>query len=55
MVADLFFRKIKVLAVNSAFSSAGLMSTIATYFDFNTSSAEIEAATVVERIRAAVF
>ena len=55
MVADLFFRKIKVLAVNSAFSSAGLMSTIATYFDFNTSPAEIEAVTVVERIRATVF
>ena len=55
MVADLFFRKVKALAVDSAFSSADLVATIATYFDFNTSSAEIEAATAAERIRAAVF
>ena len=55
MVADLFFRKVKALAVDSAFSSADLVATIATCFDFNTSSAEIEAATAAERIRAAVF
>ena len=55
MVADLFFRKVKALAVDSAFSSADLVTTIATYFDFNSISAEIEAATAAERIRAAVF
>ena len=55
MVADLFFRKVKALAVDSAFSSADLVATIATYFDFNTSSAEIEATKVAARIRAAVF
>ena len=55
MVVDLFFRKIKALSVNCAFSSADLVATIATYFDFNTNSAKIEAATAAERIRAAVF
>ena len=55
MVADLFFRKLKALAVDSASFSADLVATIATYFDFNTSSAVIEAATSAERIRAAVF
>ena len=55
MVADLFFRKVKALAVDSAFSSADLVATIATYFDFNTSSAEIEAAKAAAGIRAAIF
>ena len=55
MVVDLFFWKIKSLAVNSVFSFADLVATIATYFNFNTSSVEIEAATAADRIRAAFF
>ena len=55
MVANLFFRKIKALAVDSDFTSADLVSTIATYFNFNTSSAENEAAAAAKTIRATVF
>ena len=55
MVADSFFREVKALTVDSVFSSTDLVATIATYFDFNTSSAEIEAATAAERIRATIF
>ena len=55
MVADFFFQKIKALVVNSAFSSVDLVATIATYFDFNTSSVEIEEATTADKTSAAVF
>lgn len=55
MVADFFYQKIKALVVNSAFSSVDLVATIATYFDFNTCSAEIEAVAAVDKISAAVF
>ena len=55
MTADLFFRKIKALAVGSSFSSEDLVATIATYFDFHTGSVEIEAAKAVNIIRATVY
>lgn len=54
MVVELF-RNIKALAVDSSFSPAELVATIATYFDFNTSSAESEAATVTYKICSAIF
>ena len=55
VVANLFFRKIKALVVDSVFISADLISTIAVYFNFNTSPAEDEAAAAAETIRDAVF
>ena len=55
MVANLFFRKIEALASDPSFTSADLISTIATYFDFNTSPAENEATAAADKIRAAVF
>ena len=55
MVADLFFGTAKGLEIDSTFSFADLVSTIAEYFHFNTSSAEKEATVSVGNIRAAVF
>ena len=55
MVANLFFRKIKALVMNSVLIFANLVSTIAAYFNFNTSPTEDEAAAVAETIRDAVF
>ena len=55
MVADLFFGIVKGLAIDSTFSSVDLISTIAEYFDFNTSSAEEEATVAVTNIRATDF
>ena len=55
MVADIFFRKIKALALESDFSSADLVVTFATYFDFNTGSAEIESVAAANKIHDAVF
>ena len=55
MVANLFFRVIKGLGIDSSFSSADLVATIATYFDFNTSSVEIEATAAVNFILATLF
>ena len=55
MVADIFFRKIKALALESDFSSADLVATIATYFDFNTGSAEIESAAAAIRFTMPFF
>ena len=55
MVANLFFRKIEALASDSSFTSADLISTIDTYFDFNTSPAENEATAAADKIRAVVF
>ena len=55
MVANLFFRKIKALAVDSYFTSVDLVSAIATYFTLNTSPAENEAAAAAKTIRATAF
>lgn len=43
MVVNLFFRQIKALAIDSLLPSINIVITIDTYFDFNKSSAEIEA------------
>ena len=53
MVVALFYRKIKTLAIDSFFSFSDLVATIVTYFDFNTSSTEIEVALAVNKICAA--
>ena len=57
MVTNLFFRKIKalVLEVDSSFTSVDIVSTIAIYFNFNTSFADNGASVVAKTIRAAVF
>ena len=55
MLTDLFFGTFKGLEIDSIFSSADLVSTIAEYFDFNTSLAEEEATVAVKHIRAAIF
>ena len=55
MVTNFFFRKIKALAVDSVFISANLVSTIAAYFNFNTSPAEDEATAAAETIHDSVF
>ena len=49
MVANLYFRKIEALASASSFTSADLISTIATYFNFNTSPAENEATATADK------
>ena len=42
LVTQYFFRKIKHLATNNTFSHGYLMSTVASYFDFETRTAETE-------------
>ena len=54
-MTNIFFRKIKALAFDSSFSSSNLVAIIVTYFNFNMNSVVIEAATVVNKIRVAVF
>ena len=54
-VANIFFRKIKALLLESDFSSADQVATIATYFDFNTESAEIESTAAADKIHDAFF
>lgn len=55
IMTKLFFHKIKALAFDSSFSSSNLVATIVTYFNSNMNSVVIDAATSVNKIRAAVF
>ena len=55
MVADIFFRAIKGLAVDSSFSSADIVATITAYSDFNTIFAELETTQIADIIRSIVF
>ena len=55
MVANLFFLKIEALASDSSFTTAHLISTIVTYFNFNTSPAENEVTVAADEIRPVVF
>ena len=55
MVVNLFFRKIKTLATDLSFTSAKLVSTIATYFNWNTSPVEKKSSIAAETIPAAVL
>ena len=55
MVANISVRKIRALEVKPFFSSTDLVATIFTYFDFNTSSVDMEVVTVVDKIRAVFY
>ena len=55
MVANLFFLKIEALASDSSFTTAHLISTIVTYFNFNTSPAENGVTVAADEIRPVVF
>ena len=55
MVVNFFFRKIKTLATDLSFTSAELVSTIATYFNWNTSPVENKSSIAAETIPAAVL